>query len=150
MTSRSTAIAALLAGLFVWIPFAVQEPQEEKSGSDDKIVIPSYGPEAISRRDFMRTKLMYSQNIFEGLTTGDFDLIQSGVEELQRVTEGEKWVQIDDERYRKLTEDFNTTIRRLAGAAESGNIDATALRYFQMSTSCIDCHKHIRKADYDL
>ncbi len=91
---------------------------------------------------------MYSQNIFEGLTTGKFRLIKEGINEIKGITQGEKWVSVDDERYRKLTEDFNTAIKRLSSAVESENLEAVALRYYQMSTSCIDCHRHIRLANY--
>ena len=146
------------AGLAALSPITFQEQNQEQQKQEGKqesqkqdkkkIEIPSDGPEAVARRDFMRTKLMYSKNVFEGLTTGDFDLVQEGLKELRTVTEGGKWVRIDDPRYRKLEQDFKTTLDRLGEAAESENIDATALRYYQMSTSCIDCHKHIRKADY--
>ncbi len=138
---------ALLAS--VVIPVAPQEKQGVPD-RDDKVEIPIDDENAVARRDFMRTKLLYSQNIFEGLTTGNFKLIKDGIREVDNITAAQQWVEIDDDRYRKMTEDFKTTTRRLAEAAESGNIDATALRYYQMSTSCIDCHKHIRKVGYEL
>lgn len=140
-------IALLATCALALLPFAFQEQEQEKS--DDKIVIPGQGAEAESRRDFMRTKLLFSKNIFEGLTTGNFNLVNEGIEEVQRVTEGSAWVDVDDERYQKLTSEFKTTIKRLKEAAATKNIDATALRYYQMSTSCIDCHKHIRVAGYE-
>lgn len=124
-----------------------QEPQPQQE--QDRVVIPHDDDNAVARRDFMRTKLQFTKNIFEGLTTGDFNQIKDGIKDVQGVTQGEKWVTIDNDFYRKLTEDFKTTTKRLSEAAESGNIDAVALRYYQMSTSCIDCHKHIRKAEYE-
>ena len=125
-------------------------PQEQTPMPDDEtITLPEQDPDSISRRDFMRTKLMYSQNIFEGLTTGDFNTIETAIKEVQMVTEGEQWVAIDNDQYRKLTEEFKTTVQRLAEAAKSKKIDATALRFYAMSNSCIDCHKHIRRVGYD-
>ncbi len=106
--------------------------------------------DAVSRRDFMRTKLMYTQNIFEGLTTGDFDAIKIGVRNLSMVTEGALWVAIENADYTRLSDEFKTATRRLMTAAETGNIESTALRFYELSTSCIDCHQHIRKARYDL
>ncbi|MFN9881391.1 MAG: hypothetical protein ACK557_23210, partial [Planctomycetota bacterium] len=44
-------------------------------------------PDSLSRRDFMRMKLNYTQNILEGLTTRDFGLIISGAEEVERITQ---------------------------------------------------------------
>lgn len=126
-----------------------QETQKKQQEQDDKIVIPSDDTGSTARRDFMRTKLMYSQNIFEGLTTGNFDTIERAVKEIEHVTEGEKWVAIDNDKYRKLTEEFKTATKRLKEAAKTRNLDATALRYYNMSTSCIDCHHHIRQARYE-
>ena len=119
-----------------------------KKQDDDRLTLPLQDDNAVSRRDFMRTKLLYTQNIFEGLTMGDFEAIETAVAEVQRVTEGGQWIAIDNENYRKLTEEFKTSTRRLMTAAKSKNIDATALRYYEMSTRCIDCHKHIRNAQY--
>ncbi len=143
----------LIGGLAVTstLIFHGQEQGEQQIAEDKpgKIVVPTDGPDGVARRDFMRAKLINSQNIFEGLTTANFDLVQDGVKALKSVAAGEKWVQIDDARYQKMTDEFRTTVNRLAVAAEGKNIDAMALRYYQMSTSCIDCHKHIRKAGYE-
>lgn len=124
-----------------------QDPAKDQG--EDRLTLPLQDDDAPSRRDFMRTKLLFTQNIFEGLTTGDFKAIETAIMEVQRVTEGEQWISIDNENYRKLTEEFNTSTRRLMAAAKSKNIDATALRYYEMSTRCIDCHKHIRNARYE-
>ncbi|QDU98858.1 hypothetical protein Pla8534_67690 [Lignipirellula cremea] len=93
---------------------------------------------------------MYSQNILEGLTTNDFDEIQAAVRELQRVTSGEKWLIVDAKEYRQHTADFERSLQRLQEAAATKSIDAAALRFHEMSLRCIDCHKHVRKANYEL
>ena len=142
-----------LAGAFLLaiasISFFPQEPSKEKQDDDDAIVVPADDTGAQSRRDFMRTKLMYTQNIFEGLTTGNFDAIEKAIEEVQNVTSGEQWVAIDNDKYRRLTEDFKMATKRLMEATKTKNLDATALRYYNLSTSCIDCHNHIRQARYE-
>ena len=146
---------SIIVGLIMLVTMAAVAtawpvPQQQAFPSEyGTITLQEQDADSISRRDFMRTKLMYSQNIFEGLTTGDFEAIKTAVKEVQLVTAGEQWVAIDSDQYRKLTEEFKTTTRRLAEAAESKNLDATALRFYAMSNSCIDCHKHIRKANYD-
>lgn len=104
----------------------------------------------ISRRDFMRLKLMYSQNVFEGLTTDDFEQIEAAVKNLQQVTEGEKWLDYKDEKYQQHTAAFKKSTLDLLEAAKTKNIDATTLRFHQMSIRCIDCHKHVRKSDLHL
>ena len=144
---RSPSFILISSVVIMSFPIAFQ--QESKPKTEGKIVVQDQDPDSIARRDFMRTKLMYSQNIFEGLTRGDFKLIKAGIKEVQTVTEGEQWIAIDNEQYKRLTEDFETATKRLKDAAETGNIEATALRYYQLSTSCIDCHLHIRKVGYE-
>lgn len=145
------AIRLLLTGILIstLASTALTQKTSKPTQEVDKIEVPGDGQDAVARRDFMRTKLMFSQNIFEGLTTGNFKLINAGIREVEGVTDAEQWVQIEDERYRKLTEEFKTSVKRLKAAAKTGNIEATALRYYQMSTSCIDCHSHIRVAQYE-
>ena len=148
-------IISSIAAASMAVPFqedlipAPQKPHQVQDG--DRIILTEEdAAKSLSRRDFMRTKLMFSQNIFEGLTTGNWPLIERSIREVQLVTQGEHWVAINDNRYRKLTSEFNTSTKRLMQAAKTKNLDATALRYYNMSTSCIDCHKHIRKAGYKL
>lgn len=147
ITTLSVAAGCLAAAS---ISFAMQQQDNQpKKQDDDRLTLPLQDDDALSRRDFMRTKLLYTQNIFEGLTTGNFDAIETAVEEVQHITEGAQWVAIDNKKYRELTEEFKTATDRLMTAAKSKNIDATALRYYELSTRCIDCHKHIRNARYE-
>lgn len=123
----------------------VQDPQPG-AHKQDPIPVPEEG--SVERRDFMRTKLLYTQNILEGLTVGEFELIDRGVKELEEILQGEQWVTIDNEEYRKLVDEFQTALQRVKKASESKNIEATALRFHEMSTRCIDCHQHIEHAGY--
>ena len=144
--NRSLILTFVLLILFSGLALAWQQ-QEEKGR-------PKASPQdsdLIARRDFMRSKLMYSQLILEGLTTDDFDMIDKAIENLKMVTEGEMWVAFDDdEKYRELTQDFRNATESMLQAAESENLDATAMRFYQMNTTCIDCHKHIRARGYKL
>ena len=134
---------------FAIASITVMPQQPTETQEDDRIILPAQDPDSVSRHDFMRTKLLFSQNVLEGLTTGDFELIDEAIKEIEQVTKASQWVAIDDEKYRKLTEDFKTATNQLKAAAATKNVDATALRFYNMSTSCIDCHKHIRKAGYE-
>jgi hypothetical protein len=123
------------------------QPQEEKRPSSGQV----QDADLMSRRDFMRSKLMYSQLILEGLTTEDFEMVNEAIGKLKEVTEGEMWVAFDDDKeYRDLTQDFRNATGRLEAAAATENLDAVAMRFYQMSTTCIDCHKHIRDRGYKL
>ena len=143
--NRSLIVACLFLLVFSGVVFAWQQQEESKPRT-----LPQ-DPDLIARRDFMRSKLMYSQLVLEGLTTDNFEMVDQAIENLQMVTEGEMWVAFDDDDdYRKLTQDFKTATSRMAEAAATKNLDATAMRFYQMNTSCIDCHKHIRAQGYKL
>ena len=125
-----------------------QEKEQEKEKPKKRIVIPGDDDQAAERRDFMRIKMQSSQYILEGLTVKNFGLVNKGIKQIKDMTRSSKWVAIDDPFYRELVKDFETATERLEEAAKTNNIDATALRYYQLTTNCIDCHKHIRKAAY--
>jgi hypothetical protein len=130
--STSKAFVALLMflAIAVSIPFATWV-----SGQDQ---------DEISRRDFMRTKLMYSQNIMEGLTTRNFKLIKQGAEEINTITKATGWLVADTKEYAHYSEDLRDIADKIAKAADEKNLDAAAMRYFQMTANCIDCHDYSR------
>ncbi|MGI9516559.1 MAG: hypothetical protein ACR2NP_05930 [Pirellulaceae bacterium] len=136
--------------LMTALPQQEEKKSEQEEGKSDRIIIDAMDENAIARRDFMRTKLMYAQNILEGLNTHDFGLIATAIKDIEMVTEGEQWVTIDNEVYQGLVQDFKKSVLRLKEAAATENIDATALRFYDMSNRCIDCHKHLETAQYDL
>jgi hypothetical protein len=142
--------SVLLLMVLFSLPFAVlvPSPQEQDTPKKQEQITPQQDETAVQRRDFMRTKLMYTQNIFEGLTTRDFELIRQGIAEVEQVTEAQEWIAIDSDAYRRLTSEFNSAVEKLKAAAESENVDAIALRFYDVSTRCIDCHQHLQKARY--
>ncbi len=127
-----------------------EEKQEEKKKQDTPPRIDRNSPEAIARRDFMMTKLLFMQNALGGLTTGDMLEVAAAAKEIGEITKAGKWVSIDDEQYRKYEAEFQVTAQRLIEAAKTDSIDAATLRFQMLTTSCIDCHKYIRGIHYDL
>jgi hypothetical protein len=104
--------------------------------------------DSISRRDFMRMKLNYTQNILEGLTTRDFGLIISGAEEVERITQAEAWNSNDFADYQKISDELRSVATHLKKAGQKSNLEAAALRYFELTMKCMDCHQYLRKADF--
>jgi hypothetical protein len=137
-----------LLPLTVLLTAQSQEPGKPDDSAQSQPQIPVPDELAIERRDFMRTKLLYSQNIFEGLTIRDFDLIKRSIRDTEQLLEAEEWVAIDNEDYRRLTDEFKTALKRLKITAKTENVEATALRFYELSTRCIDCHQHLRHAKY--
>lgn len=104
--------------------------------------------DSLSRRDFMRMKLNYTQNILEGLTTRDFGLIISGAEEVERITQAEAWNSNDFADYQKISDELRSVATHLKKAGQKSNLEAAALRYFELTMKCMDCHQYLRKADF--
>ena len=92
----------------------------------------------------MQKKLEYAKNILDGLVTEDFDkILQSGkaLNELGK----RKWLENESAAYRTQNQVFWFTAGTLAMAAEDKNIDGATLSYTQMTHSCVNCHKLIRR-----
>ena len=92
----------------------------------------------------MQKKLEYAKNILDGLVTEDFDkIIQSGkaLNELGK----RKWLENESAAYRTQNQVFWFTTGTLIMAAEDKNIDGATLSYTQMTHSCVNCHKLIRR-----
>jgi hypothetical protein len=143
---KTLVLASIVAlALPLVMAFQVQDP-EKTSGKQNSIPVPREG--AVERRDFMRTKLLFTQNIFEGLTIREFDLVSRGIRELESVLGAEQWVTIDNDDYQRLVEEFRVALERLKKASESKNIEASAFRFYEMSTRCIDCHQHLQQGGY--
>jgi hypothetical protein len=128
----SLVVIAVVAGLFLSRHSMGQEQDQD----------------SVSRRDFMRMKLNYTQNILEGLTTRDFGLIISGAEEVERITQAEAWNSNDFADYQKISDELRSVARHLKKAGQNSNLEAAALRYFELTMKCMDCHQYLRKADF--
>lgn len=94
--------------------------------------------------NLMQKKLEYSSNILAGLTNEDFDLIAKNAKALHDFGK-KKWLETDSPEYRTQNQVFWFTSAALLTAAENKDIDAATLSYTQMTFSCVNCHKLLRK-----
>lgn len=101
-----------------------------------------------ARRDFMRAKMMYSSNILEGLTNKDFKLIEESANEIIGITSAEKWLVVDSMEYRRQSAELKTAAEKLKKEAKNKNLEGAALRFFDMTLKCIDCHENIRELSF--
>ncbi len=118
---------------------AVQQEVENNQGQELK---------SAARKIFMRGKLVSNQKIVEGLSVRDFDMIKAGADSVTALTKGQHWFVLDTTEYRRYSEDMETAAQRLHAAAEDKNLEASALRYFDLTLNCIDCHEYIQKTKY--
>lgn len=102
----------------------------------------------IERRDAMRVKLMYSQNVVEGLSTKNFQLVAEAAKEIEQIMRSDIWQPKDSPEYERLNGELRMSADRLKAAAEKGELEAAALRYFDLTLSCIDCHEYLRNTDF--
>jgi len=97
-------------------------------------------------KEEMRFKLFYAQGILEGIVTENYPLIATNSYKMKQFSQRSSWDVRQSPEYRGLTLDFQRALGSLASAAEKKNVDAATVYYFQLTTSCVTCHKHLRGA----
>ena len=137
----SSVVFAFVASFLVggWLVFAAngapQQQEEQKSDSDQV--------KSEARQVFMRGKLVSNQKIVEGLSLKNFEMIQEGAVAVVMLVKGQHWFVLDTPGYRQHSEEMTRAAQRLQDAAKDGNIEAAALRYFDLTLTCIDCHQYL-------
>ena len=116
------------------VPVAVQPTQEVQQ--DDKI-------KSQIRKQFMREKLSSNQKIVEGLSLKDFGLVREGAEGVTALVKGQHWFVLDTPEYNDYSKDMEQAAQKLIKAADDKNMEAAALRYFDLTLNCIDCHRYL-------
>lgn len=131
------AIIASLIGVAV-----TQKPQAaaEPPKAEESTLAPKKSP----LETFMRKKLDASSKILEGLCQEDAALIKEGADTLGELSKAEVWNVLTDVEYREHSREFRENAARVAKAAEEGDFDKAALRWFDVTMSCLECHNHVR------
>lgn len=124
---RFTFTLAIFALVLLAVP-ALQSPSQETRSHDQE----------------MQKKLDYSKQILDGLVTEDFGKILKGAKSLNEFGK-RKWAENDSVAYRTQNQVFWFTTGTLVAAAEEKNIDSATLSYTQMTHSCVNCHKLLRR-----
>lgn len=113
-------------------PIAKSETEEKSSRKKDPL------------ETFMQQKLGSSSKILEGLCLEDASLITAGANELNAMSKADLWNVLVDADYREYSREFHENTNRLAAAAQAGDFDKAALRWFDVTMSCLECHEHVR------
>jgi hypothetical protein len=98
-------------------------------------------------KEEMRFKLLYAQGILEGITTENFPLILTNAVKMKTFSRRSVWDVRDAPEYRRLTVDFQRNLDSVTRAATQRNVDSATVAYFQLTTSCVTCHKYLRGAE---
>ena len=95
----------------------------------------------------MQRKLHSSQSLIKGLALEDYELIAREAQQLQLLSLDAGWNVLQTEDYARISGEFRQAAKKIGRAGKEKNLDAAGLGYFQLTMSCIDCHRHVRKND---
>jgi hypothetical protein len=145
-TEKSVVVAvallvAVAGGVFWGIPHEPQAsaapPARNSDATDDKKDKPALA-------EFMRQKMDASHDIMEGLLMEDPVTITKAAKKLKDMSDTERWRVSNDIMYRNHSEDFRRSVDKLIDASKGSSIDRAALSWFDVTLSCIDCHRYVR------
>lgn len=101
-------------------------------------------PAQLTTSDLMKAKLAAAQKVLEGITTENFTLVERSSNELLDYSKASAWMVQQSPEYARFTEDFRRQSTDLAREARKKNVDGATVAYFQLTVSCVNCHKLIR------
>jgi cytochrome c556 len=98
----------------------------------------------ITTREVMKAKLESSQKVLEGIATENFVTVSTHAQKLVALSQVAGWQARQTPEYKQHTADFRRHAEALQKAARSENVDAASVAWFQLTISCVNCHRHIR------
>lgn len=100
-------------------------------------------PEALEK--LMTQKLDSSKALFEGIALANFKKINTSAEQLVQLSRKDEWFVIKTPRYENYSNEFRRAAETIAQKAAEKNIDGVTLGYFDLTLSCVRCHKYVRE-----
>jgi cytochrome c556 len=95
--------------------------------------------------ELMKKKLKHSQGVLEGIALNDFDKIADNADQLIAISQRVEWVVIKTPQYELFSNQFRKTAESLVKNAKAKNLDGAALDYFDLTMTCVKCHKYVRE-----
>ena len=96
-------------------------------------------------KETMRQKVAYSQQVLVGITLEDYGLVADNAKKLVELSNKTNWYSRQVPEYELFLNEFRRNAQELMKAGQQKNLDAASVAYGQMTSSCISCHKFIRK-----
>jgi hypothetical protein len=138
---RSAILDFLLAASVLAIGylggFAARAQRAEALGSTP-------GDQQVKASVWMKQKLVATQNILEGMTRADYEMIGKNAAGMQLLSYLEAWVRADLPDYRAQLRAFEHANSAIVRAARDKNLDGVTIAYTQLTISCMQCHKIVR------
>lgn len=98
----------------------------------------------LTTREVMKAKLESSQKVLEGIATENFVTISANAQKLVVLSQATGWQARQTPEYKQYTAEFRRHAEALQKAARAENVDAASVAWFQLTISCVNCHRHIR------
>jgi hypothetical protein len=121
-----TPVVVMAAGVGLWLAQA-----------DD--------PKDNPRTKLMKQKLVHAQKLLEGLAIQDFTILERNSDDLGMLSKKAEWQVVATPEYARYSEDLRRHCADIAAAAKKKNIDLATLGYLKLTTTCVECHKHLRE-----
>ena len=98
----------------------------------------------VNVKALMHRKLESSQSLLKGLAVEDYKLLGKQAQTLQLLSLDAGWNVVQTKEYARISDEFRDAAKKIGRASKEKNLDAAGLGYFQLTMSCIDCHRHVR------
>jgi len=95
-------------------------------------------------REFMRKKLVFTQEIVRALALEDYDKLAENAQNLIVMSLESNWNVYQQIEYAEMSRDFRAAAQRLQQAAEQKSLDGATLAYFEVTLGCVRCQKLLR------
>lgn len=102
-------------------------------------------PQGLTVNRFMERKLDAARNIVSGLALEDYEMIAKNAQDLALLSLESQWNLYQTQPYIFMSDEFRGGSQRLRDAANANNLDGATLAYFEVTLSCVRCHKYIRQ-----
>ena len=144
MMRRATAVLLLLVATTA-SPVAElpAKPPAESKGSNIAAREGDEGEKSMSV--WMEKKLQHSQAILRALAMGDFEDVKYHAGRLKLLNRVEGFVRRRNPEYRMHLQTFSRVSAEIERQAEKENIEGATLAFNQLTVSCVECHKSLRK-----
>jgi len=97
-----------------------------------------------STQEIMKLKLAYSQGALQAIALEDYSLLALNAQKLSKLSHATGWHSRQTPEYQLFTTEFRRHADALNKAARDTNLDAATVAYFQLTLSCVSCHKYMR------
>ena len=97
------------------------------------------------RAKLMKQKLGHAQKLLEGLAVQNFPMLERNADDLAILSKKAEWQVIATPEYARYSEDLRRHCDDIVTAAKKKNIDGATLGYVKLTTTCVECHKHLRE-----